>query len=35
MHTSFDFNELIKFLSALFNLFKGLYEKLTAKAENE
>lgn len=33
MHSSFDFNALIQFLTALFNLFKGLYEKLTKKEE--
>jgi hypothetical protein len=33
MHSSFDFNALIQFLTALFNLFKDLYEKLTAEAE--
>ena len=35
MHSSFDFNELIKFLTALFNLFKQLYENLTKKDESE
>lgn len=35
MHSSFDFNALIQFLVALFNLFKDLFEKLTKKDETE
>lgn len=31
MHSSFDFNALIQFLTALFNLFKDLFEKFTAE----
>ena len=31
MHSSFDFNALIQFLTALFNLFKDLFEKLNSK----
>ena len=35
MHSSFAFTALIQFLTALFNLFKDLYEKLTKKDETE